>query len=169
MTTIKLDGKPASSAANALALHAQHLYRTPGARIVGVVELAHVERTEPAPEEDKDPAVKLRITHLEIADPEQEEALRQAQRALYLQRTARGTFDEDGQVELSEATLRLTAGQIASIDAARLRIALAHWSEQARRVLAIPEITVSEMRHELDTISQGLYAALNANRESDEG
>lgn len=149
MTTIKLDSKPATAAGDALAPHATRLYANPGVRILGVVELAHVERTEPAPDEDREPSVKLRISHLEIANSEQEDALRTAQRALYLNRTAQGTLGEDGDIELSKHTLSLTAGILASVEASRLRVALDHWAVYARRVLNTSNVTISEMRHEL--------------------
>ena len=160
MTAIKLDGKPATAAGDALAPHAQRLYATPGMRIIGVVELAHVERTEPAPDEDKEPSVKLRITHLELANAEQEAVLREAQRALYLHRTAQGTLGEDGDIELARHTLAATGNRLTAIEAARLHVALQHWADYGRRVLNTHNVTVAEMRHELDAIVAGLDLAL---------
>lgn len=52
-----------------------------------------------------------------------------------------------------------------ALEAARLRAAVVHWQEQCRRVLSIAEVTVTEMRHELDTIAEGLSAVLHATAE----
>lgn len=161
MTVAKIEGKPASAAQQGLEPWIAPLYATQGKRVLGIVELKHVDRTQVAPDEDKEAVVRLRMTLLEIARPEQEAPLREAQRALYLHRTAHGTLDEDGQLELSKGTLELTGGMLHALEAARLRAAVVHWQEQCRRVLAINKITVSEMRHELDTIADGLTAALN--------
>ncbi len=160
MTVIKLDTKPAANAALALERHAQKLYGRPGVRIVGVCELAHVERTQPAPDEDKEPSVKLRVTHLEVANPEQEDAIRQAMEALYLHRSAQGTLGEDGDIALSERTIKLTGGVLNAVEAARMRTAVTHWAGQCRRALGVPNVTVAEMRHELDAIAEGLEAVL---------
>jgi hypothetical protein len=169
VTIAKIEGKPAAAAAAGLEPWVAPLYATPSKRVIGVVELAHVLRTQPAPDADKEAEVRLRITHLEIARPEQEDALRQALLALHLHRTAYGTLNEDGELQLSESTLSLTAGQLHALEAARLRAAVAHWYSQCRRVLAVPEITVSEMRHELDTIADGLAAVLAATSNGDDG
>jgi hypothetical protein len=162
MTVAKIEGKPAAAAAAGLEPWIQPLYAVPSKRVLGVVELAHVLRTQPAPDADKEAEVRLRITHLEIARPEQEDAIRQALEALYVHRTAYGTINEDGQLELSEGTLQATGGKLHALEAARLRAAVQHWGLYARKVLGIVEITTTEMRHELDTICKGLAAALAA-------
>jgi hypothetical protein len=169
MTIAKIEGKPSAAAAAGLEPWIQPLYAAPSKRVLGVLELAHILRTQPAPDADKEPEVKLRITHLEIARPEQEAPIREALRALYLHRTASGTLDEDGQLELSKSTLELTGGLLHALEAARLRAAVIHWHQQCRRVLGVNEITVTEMRHELDTIADGLSAVLAAvdNRDED--
>ncbi len=167
MTQIKLDGKPGAAALLALEPHAQMLYARPGVRILGVVELAHVERTQPAPDEDKEPSVKLRVAGLEIANAEQEDALRRAQTALYRHRTAYGTITEDSEVELSDRVLEQTGGLLDAIEAARLRVAVRHWADQCRRALGVASITVTEMRHELDAVAAGLEAVLRG--EADDG
>jgi adhesin HecA-like repeat protein len=157
---VKLDGSVASNASLALDPLAARLFNNPGMRIVGVVELAHVERTEPAPDEDKESVVKLGIKHLEIGRDEQEDHLRRAMRALYLHRTAQGKLDEDGEVELSQRTLELTAGLLNSVETARLRVALAHWREYARQA-TVGQLTMTQLREELSTIADGLGAVLN--------
>jgi hypothetical protein len=169
MTAAKIEGKPAAAAAAGLEPWIQPLYAAPSKRVIGVVELAHVLRTQPAPDADKEAEVRLRITHLEIARPEQEDAIRQALSALYLHRTAYGTLDEDtGQLQLSQGTLEATAGKLHALEAARLRAAVQHWGTYARRVLGVAEITTSEMRHELDTICEGLASALAAADRTDD-
>lgn len=160
MTDIKLDSKVSAHAAASLERYATKLYNRPGMRIVGVVEFVHVERTQPAPDVDKQPSVKLRMSGLEIANPEQEDAVRQAQEALYLHRSAQGTLGEGGDVELSERTIKLTGGLLHAIEAARMRVAVRAFADQCRRALAVEKITVAEMRHELDAIAQGLEQVL---------
>lgn len=160
MIGIKLDAKVSARAGIALERYAERLYNRPGGRVIGVVELRHVERTQPAPDEDKEPTVKLRMSGLEIASPEQEDALRQAMEALHLHHSAQGTLGEYGDVELSERTIKLTGGQLNAIEAARMRVAVAHWAHQCRRALAVEQITVAEMRHELDALAAGLESVL---------
>lgn len=168
-TTAKLDSKMSRAAQDGLEGWVLPLYATPGKRIVGVIELAHVERTQPAPDADKEPSVKLRITHLEIANDEQENILREAMKALHLHRTAYGTLDEDGELQLSQGTLERTGGMLHAVEAARLRAAVVHWREQALRVYSIPEATVTEMRHEIDMLARGLAAVLQvSDDDSDE-
>lgn len=160
MIGIKLDAKLTATAGGALERHAGKLYARPGMRIVGVVELRHVERVQPAPDEDKEPAVKLRITQLEVANADQEDAVREAMQALYLHRNAQGTLDEAGDVDLADRTVRMTGGLLHAIEAARMRVAVGLWADQCRRALAVEKITVAEMRHELDAVAQGLERVL---------
>lgn len=169
MTAAKIDGKLAAAAAAGLAPHIASLYANPGQRIIGVVELRHCERTQPAPDEDKEPTVKLRMTHLEIARPEQDETLRQVLRALYLHRTASGTLTEDGELELSDQALRLAADSLHALEAARLRASVELWRRQARQVLALKDPTVTDLLRELKTIADGLEATLYMPAADDEG
>lgn len=159
MTVIKIEGKLGANAAASLERLAGPLYNTPGMRIVGVVELAHVERTQPAPDEDKDAVVRLAIKGLEIGREEQEHALRRALRALFLHRTAQGTLDDHGDVDLSQRTLDLLAGELHATEAARLRAALGHWQAYARQMLG-RDATKAQQREDLATLADGLAAAL---------
>lgn len=170
MTKIKIEGRPAANASLALERFSQKLYNRPGLNVVGVVELRHVERTQPAPDEDKEQTVTLRMTHLELANPEQEDAIRQAMEALYLHRSAQGTLGEDGDITLAERTIKLTGGMLHAVEAARMRVSVRHWADQARRALAVENITVAEMRHELDAVANGLETVLSAgDPDEDEG
>ncbi|WP_435251662.1 hypothetical protein [Streptomyces tendae] len=169
MPVLKFDPKVSASAQEALEPHVRPLYDQPGGRRMAVIEFAHIERTEPAPNTEGKPSVKVRITGLEVPNREQEGAVREAQRFLHLQRTARGTFDDDGQLELSESTLRLTAGLLANIEVARLRAGLDHWREYAQRLVHGPDLTVTEVRHEMQTLAEGLTAVLNTAREHSDG
>jgi len=158
---LKLDSKMSTSAEDVLGQLARQLYDRPGARLVGVLELAHVERTQPAPDTDVEPSVKVRITALEVGRDEQEHHLREAMRALYLHRTATGTIDETGDVELSSRTLELTSGVLHAVEAARLRAVARHWGEYARSVTRSNRpLTVSELLHEVAAIADGLDAAV---------
>ena len=160
MIAIKLDAKPTTAAGASLERYATKLYGRPGMTLVGVVELRHVERTQPAPDEDKEASVKLRITALEVANPDQEDTLRDAQRALYLHRNAQGTLDEDGDIELSDRTLRMTGNMLHAVEAARYEVAVRGWADHARRALAVNGSTANELRHELTTIAAGLERLL---------
>lgn len=170
MTVAKIEGKPAAAAASGLEPWIGPLYHTPSKRVLGVVELAHVERVQVAPDADKEPSVKLRITHLEIAREEQEDALREALAALHLHRTAYGTLNEDGDLELSESTIERTGGRLHAVEAARLRAAVQHWWTYARNVTALGEAdqTVTGLLGELKLIADGLDFVLHqVDREQD--
>ena len=167
MTAIKLDSNLAPPAAEALDRLTAKLYAKQGMRIVGVVELAHVERTQPAPDSDKKASVKLQIKHLEIANSDQENAVREALRALHLHRVAHGTLLEDGEVELSKQTLSDAGGMLHAIEAARLRVTMMHWRDYVYRVRSDNDLTVSQLQNELSTIVDGLSAALRADPDTD--
>lgn len=159
MVNLKIDARPSTAASEALDPHVRRLYDQPGLRLMVVGELEHIERTQPAPGSEKPPTVKVRFTHLEVPNADQEDYIREAQRALFLQRTARGTLQEDGQLELSESTLHLTGGLLHAVEAARLKVALEHWAKYARRAFHAPDLTASEVRHELQIVAEGLAAA----------
>ncbi|MFG2976252.1 hypothetical protein ACGFYY_25130 [Streptomyces sp. NPDC048331] len=92
---VKLDSKILTDVAEALEPHADQMFKQRKGRWIAVVELAHVERTEPGPDEEKNPTVKLRVTDLEIAaGAVYEDEVRRLMRELYQRRTADGTLDE---------------------------------------------------------------------------
>ncbi|MBY8341956.1 hypothetical protein LXH13_06440 [Streptomyces spinosirectus] len=165
MTQMKFDAKVSASAQEALEPHVRPVYATPAARRLFIGEFAAIERTEPAPGSEKEASVKVRIVALELPNEAQEGIVRESLRFLHLQRTARGTLDDDGQLELDESTLRLTGGRLAYLETARLRAALHHWANYSRRVLHTPNLTVTEAMHELKTVADGLAASLNAARD----
>ncbi|MGW6292432.1 hypothetical protein [Streptomyces sp. NPDC055058] len=165
MTQLKFDARVSASAQEALEPHIRPVYDVPAARRLFIGEFAHTERTQPAPGSEKEPVVKVRIVALELPTEAQEGYVREALRFLHLQRTARGTFDDDGQMELDESTLRLTGGQLAYLETARLRAGLQHWAAYARRVLHTSNLTVTEAMHELKTVADGLTAALDGARD----
>ncbi len=160
MTQVKIDSKIGGGPAAALEPHVPALYARPGARIMFIGELAHIERTQPAPDTDGQPSVKMRLTTMEIATKDQENAVREAQRALYLQRTAQGTIDDEGEILLAESTLKMTAGLLTDIELAKLRTGLNHWASYAARAVGTPNITHTEMLHELQTVADGLRDVL---------
>lgn len=161
MTALKIDSKLATAANEALAPHAAALFARLGSTRMAVVELRSAERTEPAPDEDKEQAVKVRVAHLEVANPEQEESLRQCLQALHLHRTAYGTLNEEGDLQLSESTLERAAGEVNAIEAARLHVAIERWTEYGHRVLSRNKTTASELRQEFDTVIKGLMASVS--------
>lgn len=169
MTKVKLDSKFGGPAAAAIEPLAQALYSKRGVRIVGIVELAHTSRTEPAPEEDAEPQVTLAIKHLEIARPgEHDEWVRKAMAALYLQRTAQGKLGEEFEVELSERTLAQTAGILQGVEVARLRTTVSHWGEYAARCGRMEDVTIAQLQNELQTVGQALQAALRLVSDGDD-
>lgn len=162
MTKLSIDSKFGAAAAFAVEDYVRPLYDQPGLRLVGVVELAHVERTQPAPGSEKDPSVKARITALEIASKDQEDAIREVMRALHLQRTADGTLDEHGQVVLTKATLDRAGMRLLDVEFARLRAGLVAWSTAARAVANSPrDLLASELRHEIGRVADGLAELLD--------
>ncbi|MGH3382669.1 MAG: hypothetical protein ACRDP6_48870 [Actinoallomurus sp.] len=167
-TDVKLDSKLTTSSGDALADHATSLYNRLGTSRIGIVELAAVERTTPAPAEDKAPGVKLRIVGLEVANADQENAVREAQRALYLQRTARGTLSEENELEVSKDTLRLAGRHLHAIETARLRAGLEYWNSRAQKVVNSSGLLEGEVRRELKLIADGLNQVLHPGRPVDE-
>jgi hypothetical protein len=163
MTDLKVAGKPNAGAMSGIEPFVRRLYDTPGMTIVAVVEFRHDQRVQPASGSDTSPSVTLKITGCEIATKEHEGALREAQRALYTMRTARGTIDEEtGGVELAEETMRRTGGLMHAIETARLRGGLLHYVNYIKQVNAkVNELSVSEMAHELALVADGLVAVLN--------
>lgn len=161
MTAVKLVNKLATHASQALEPHVPGMYGNLGKRIVGIVEIASVERSQAAPDEDKEASVTLQIKHMEVAGVEQEDTVRQALRALHTQRTAYGTLNEADEIALSETTLRACAGQINAIEAARLHIAVEKWGEYASAILHNGKLTASDLRQELRTLADGLRATIH--------
>ncbi|MYU22914.1 hypothetical protein [Streptomyces sp. SID8352] len=96
---VKFDSKVLTDVAEALEPHAEQMFKLRRGRWIAVVELAHVERTEPGPDEDKHPTVKVRVTGIEVAADEITAGrLRSIQREMYDRRTSGGTLfqpDED--------------------------------------------------------------------------
>jgi hypothetical protein len=97
---IKFDSKVLTDVAEALEPHAEEMFKQRRGRWIAVVELGHVERTEPGPDEDKNPTVKLRVTSIEVAADEITGGrLRNVQREMYDRRTSGGTlFESDSDV-----------------------------------------------------------------------
>lgn len=160
MIKIKLDAKLVTSVDDALAPHAGPLYATIGKRIVVIAELRAAERVEVADGEEKHPSVKLRCTQMEVAGEEQEDPVRKAMAALYTLRTAYGKITEDFDIELSDETLRRCAGDVVKIEAARLQSLVQHWGHYVTTLLYKEDLTGTELRRELETVRDGLRAAV---------
>lgn len=97
---VKFDSKVLTDVAEALEGVSEEMFKQRRGRWMAVVELAHVERTEPGPDEDKQPTVKVRVTTIEVAaDEVSASRLRGVQRQMYEQRTSGGTlFGSDSDV-----------------------------------------------------------------------
>lgn len=97
---VKFDSKVLTDVAEALEPHATEMFKQRRGRWMAVVELSHVERVEPGPDEDKAPAVKVRVTGIEVAADEITAGrLRGVQREMYDRRTSDGTlFQHEGEV-----------------------------------------------------------------------
>lgn len=167
MTQLKFDTKLGAAASAALEPHIRPIYDRPDSTRLAIIEFRHIERTQPAAGSEKDPSVKVRIISCEIPNRDQEGAIREAQRALYLQRTATGTLDDDGEFVLTEATLKQIGGLLHEVEVARLRAGLRRWVDYAARVNSQTGLTDTEMRNELDLVANGLRSLLdNTSEES---
>ena len=99
---IKFDSKVLTDVAEALEPYAETMFKQRHGRWMAVVELAHAERTEPGPDEDKQPTVKLRVTTIEVAADEITGGrLRSLQREMYDRRTSGGTLFEHDEDEVA--------------------------------------------------------------------
>lgn len=156
MTTIKLDAKIGGNPAAALEPVTRYLYDNPKARIVGVVELAHVERVEPAPDTDRERSVKIRLSQLEIAGKDEAEPLREVMRHLFLVRTATGTLDEHGQLQLSKGTIERTVGELTEIELARMIAGVRIQAENARRASTNVTTSPAELRKQIQAVANAL-------------
>lgn len=159
MTVAKIGTTLSAQAAEVLGQHADWLYKHPGGKIVAVIELEHLERVEPAPDTERKKVVVLRPSMLEVATPDQEETLRKAASAMHLIRTAYGTLTEDGDVELGKSVLDGTVFDATAREAARLHVAVVEFAQRARQAFLAPNLTVTELRHELEALATGLRQA----------
>lgn len=92
---VKFDSKVLTDVAEALEPHATEMFKQRRGRWMAVVELSHVERSEPGPDEEKNPTVKVRVTSIEVAADEISGGrLRGLQREMYDRRTSGGTLFE---------------------------------------------------------------------------
>lgn len=170
MTKLKINSKVSPAAADALEIHVPSLYARPGAHVLAVMEMVHTERTQLAPDAEGEASVTMRIVSLEVPSKDQEGVIREVLRALHLHRTARGTLDEDGQVVLTDQTLKTAAGVLHAVEAARLRAGLQHYAKAARHLVHTDKaLTASEFRHELADIADGLTNVLDRSALKDDG
>ena len=97
---VKIDSKVLTDVAEAREPVATEMFKQRQGRWMAIVELAHVERNEPGPDEDKNPSVKVRVTSVEVAADEVTRGrLRGLQREMYDRRTSGGTlFEQDDEV-----------------------------------------------------------------------
>jgi len=117
MTDIKFDTKVIEDVKEALEDHADTMFKQRKGRWMAIVELAHVERNEPGPDEEKSPSVKLRITSVEVAtDDYSDERLREVAQQLYRLRTSSGTLDEAVGEHRAGDILRNGSGLLVSAD-----------------------------------------------------
>ena len=161
MTDIKIEGKVGGQAAAAIEPHAKALYDKPGCRVLAVVELAHTERTQPAPDSEKNASVKLRISGMELPSKEQAGTIREVMQALHFQRTAAGTLEEDGSITLSQPTLDMAVTMLSGQEIARLRTGLAHWERYASKAARDPNLSQTQLAKELRIVAQGLASVLS--------
>lgn len=102
MTKLTLKGM-SRAAAEALEAHVAVLYADQTARRLIVGEIQHEERTEPGPASGKQRSVVVRVSQLEVPGEAQQAHIANILRALYLIRTATGTFDEvNGRISLND-------------------------------------------------------------------
>ncbi|QBI56866.1 hypothetical protein [Streptomonospora litoralis] len=169
---LKFDPNYSVSVGDALAPYAQPLMAAARTgkrmRLMIVGELAPGERTEPAPGQDKEPALKLVLVSGEVAAPDQEDTVRQVQRALYLERTAQGTLDEEGQVVLPKQVLDAAGDHVALVALAKLRAGVDVWAKEARKAVH-NQLSAQEMWLEMQRQADGLSKLLDEDPETDDG
>lgn len=156
---VKITGTLPATASESLSLHAPTMYAALGTRRIAIVEIAGVERTEIADDEDKAPVLTLQIKAMEVAEQgDTEDAVRRAMDALYTLRTATGTLTEDGDLEMTQSTIDGVAGNVAMLEAARLHAAVGKWADYIRD-LRWKSMTHEQTRDELRKIADGLTTA----------
>lgn len=170
---IKLEGgKLNAGAADALGPFAERIFTVSGTRIMAIIELQRAGSYEPDPslgDDRKQPWVGLRTSLVEIVDPDDhdsDEALRKAQQALKLRRSAIGTLLEGGDVELSPTTLSQTAGILAAIEASKLRAGIKTVADNANAVLT-GDVGVERLRDELQAVRDTLWSIARVVQEFD--
>lgn len=149
MPVVKISTKLGKEAIGGLAPHGDQFYDEMSTRAFAIAELAVSDRTEPAPDVDKEPSVTLRFASLEVASESQALALRKAMQALKLARTAAGTFTEDDDVKVAAKTLRNLADDINATENARLRVALTDVDARLSAALMINDATSFELATEI--------------------
>lgn len=150
MTIVRVNGLSAPADA-ALETQKDRLFANRRSRLMVVAELKHHGRTQPGADEDREDVVTMRVAILEAAQtPKQDEVLRKAMEALKLQRTARGTLDEQLQrVKLSKTTLEDCAGDLAITEMARQRAALVYIDERLNRLVMNSGWTEKHLRDQI--------------------
>lgn len=93
MPEIKLDSTLTTAIRRVLEPYETRLGKL-GSSVIAIVELTSMKRVDVHPDAETTPAAYVRITGLEVATRNQEDALRRAMQAMYQLRTARGTLDE---------------------------------------------------------------------------
>lgn len=151
MTQVKLNYQ-LKDVSDALAPHVERIFesRLP---FVAVVEFKPSQRVEEL-DEGKEDSVRCRAINMEIARGSQENNLREAMRALWVQRSAQGTLDEDSdELELSQQTLDNLGGLVAGEEVARLRVVLQQMLEQADAIAGDVELRADDVRLKLGKVT----------------
>jgi len=155
---VKLATLAAGAAQEVLDIHSSALYATLGTHRLAIMEFASVERTQMAPDEDKEATVTVRIQQMEIADEKQSDALRNTLAALHLQRTAHGTLTEDGDVAMSQNVIEGCAGDVNLAAAVRMQIAVEQLRDKAAKALF--KGSAADIRKALQEIREGMTRVL---------
>lgn len=156
MTTLKLDSKLGGNAVIPLVAK---LYNELGTHVMVIAELASVERTEPANAEDRKPSVKIAIKAIEVAHGEQDNELRKAMRALYIQRSATATLDEHFDLRLSQDVIENLGEVVSLAETARLRAALDLIADNLMRI-GLSDLPIARVREQIGNLHRTAKAAL---------
>ncbi|MFI6465704.1 hypothetical protein [Streptomyces sp. NPDC050538] len=107
---VKVDGNATWLQAALTAEQRRGLWDHPGTSVFAVVRLTAKSFVGHAEGEDKDPAVKVRITSAEAAQTDEETRLvAEVMRAMMRRRSINGTFDELGQPDVEAAVEEVLA------------------------------------------------------------
>lgn len=121
-TKVALNGRMKGQTSEALDRLAEQLYENSHRRPIGIVEFAVHNGGWNDPDKTER-VVRIGIAGCEIAAGDQEHVLRSAMQALHMERTATGTFDEQG-LQYSQQVLDQLPGLLDATEAVRLHVAL---------------------------------------------
>lgn len=159
MTQMKFSYQLGQAAAEAVSEIVDHVYATKGSTFMAVVEFVR-KKTLEEEDPDKENTVWVGVGALAIGAGEQANLLREVQRALYLQRTARGTLDQANELRLAKQTLKDAQGLVSGEEVARLSAWIRLIRDELAAVTADETLDARALRKAADAVVDRASAAL---------